>query len=71
MFLLVPSDRAGYLKAVISDDNLTIEWRAGPNGEFVEPPWTDLFMERYKEEFFAALSDFRTAEVMFRKLPGS
>jgi hypothetical protein len=68
MFLLVPSDNPTKWKAVISQDNLTIEWPKGPNGEMTEPPWMDLYMERYDKEFQAALSSYRSAEVNFRKL---
>jgi hypothetical protein len=68
MFLLVPSDRPGYHKARISDDNLTIEWPAGTDNAWTEPPWNDLFMPQYEKEFLAARSDYMLSEVRLRKL---
>lgn len=70
MFLLVPSERSGFWKAKISEDNLTIEWPTGPDNSWTEPPWEDLFMEQYASHFYQALSDYRTAEVMRGKLAG-
>lgn len=55
MFKLVPSERPGLSSAQISEDNLIISWDAGLS----EPPWNDLYMERYHQEFMDALRDFR------------
>ena len=53
MFLQVPSDRAGYNKAVISPDNLCIEWPANQ----AEPNWREVWMARYHEDFERAMQD--------------
>ena len=68
MFLLVPSDRPSHWKAVISQDNMTIEWPKGPNGEMTEPPWNDLYMPRYDEIFRAARRSYAMSEVNLKKL---
>lgn len=68
MFLIVPSDDQTKWKAKISPDNLTIEWPKGPDGTWSDPPWNDLFMEKYREEFMEARRDFERAEVDRRKL---
>lgn len=68
MFLLIPSDNPTKWKAVISQDNLTIEWSKGVDGAWTEPPWTDLYMEEYDKEFQAALRSYNLSEVSFKKL---
>lgn len=69
MFLLIPNDRPSHWKAVISTDNLTIEWPKGPDETMTEPPWNDLYMPRYDAEFRAARRSYNLSEVNFRKLP--
>ena len=64
MFQLIEPARPGFNRAQISDDGLTIEW----DSSLSEPPWDDLYMERYHKEFMQALFDYRTAEVKFKKL---
>ena len=54
MFKMVPSDRPGYLSAQISEDNLIISW----DETLSEPPWNDLYMERYHKDFMQAVEDW-------------
>lgn len=68
MFLLVPSEDSTKWKAKISSDNLTVEWSKGQDGGWVDPPWNDLYMEKYHEDFMQARRDFERAEVNLRKL---
>lgn len=54
MFRMVPSDRPGFLSAQISEDNLIITW----DSALSEPPWNDLYMEKYHKQFMQAVSDW-------------
>jgi len=64
MFLQVPSDRAGYNKAIISPDNLCIEW---PSNQ-AEPDWEKLYMPQYHEEFVEAMRDCGVVPILTKRL---
>ncbi len=55
MFKMVPSDRPGFLSAQINEDNLIISW----DETLSEPPWNDLYMERYHKDFMQAVEDYK------------
>ena len=55
MFKMVPSDRPGFLSAQINEDNMIISW----DETLSEPPWNDLYMERYHKDFMQAVEDYK------------
>jgi len=63
MFLLVTSDRPGRTKAIISGDNLCIEW----DSTLKNPPWAELYMPEYDREFREAFEEWAASRTQSKR----